>query len=77
MITLEQVIIILVCMGGCSYTSYKAGFKQGGMIHGAVYMAVVEEFLSRKMGKEWFATTFGKDNKIFTRFLERELSEDD
>jgi hypothetical protein len=40
-------------------------------------MAIIEEFLSKKMGEEWFKITFGKENQIFARFVETELTETD
>ena len=77
MLSIEQFLIMLACVGGCGYTSYYIGFKKGGQIHTAVYMAIIEEFLSKKMGEEWFRNTFGKENQIFARFIETELTETD
>lgn len=77
MLTIEQFLIMLTCVGGCGYTSYYLGFKKGGEIHTTVYMAIMEEFLSKKMGEDWFRNTFGKDNQIFNRFIQTELTETD
>lgn len=75
MLSIEQFFIMVSCVGGCGYSSYYLGFKKGGQIHTTVYMAILEEFLSKKMGNEWFQDMFGKDNKKFARFIETELSE--
>ena len=75
MLSMEQFLLMVACVGGCGYSSYYLGFKKGGEIHAAVYMAILEEFLSKRMGDDWFRDIFGKDNKKFTRFIETELTE--
>lgn len=73
MLSLEQFFLLLACMSGCAWTSYHLGFKRGGQIHSAVFMAIMEEFLTKKMGADWFKMTFGKDNNRFTAFVENEV----
>ena len=77
MLSMEQFFLMVACVGGCGYTSYYIGFKKGGTVHTIVYMSILEEFLSKKMGNEWFQDMFGKDNKKFARFIETELAETD
>lgn len=76
MLSMTQFLLLLACMAGCGYTSYYIGFKNGGQIHTAVYMSIMEEFLTQKMSAEWFTNTFGKDNNRFVRFVETEFTDD-
>jgi len=76
MLSIEQILVVVACVVGAGWTSYHIGFKKGSQVSIIIYMAVMEEFLIKKMGTQWVLNTLGKDNNRFARFMENELKEE-
>jgi hypothetical protein len=76
-LSIEQALVIVACVLGAGWSSYHIGFQKGSQVSVILYMAIMEEFLKKKMGSQWVLNTLGKDNNRFSRFMETELIEEE
>lgn len=76
-LSIEQVLVLVACVVGAGWSSYHIGFQKGSQVSIVIYMAIMEEFLKKKMGAQWVLNTMGKDNNRFARFMEKELVEEE